>query len=108
MNIKSKIALLIVFLILPFTYSCKSYWIKRKQIKNMKEIEKKKQERQEEAMEEYQKRAQRHADIQSPQTKREMKRNFKKYDRYQKGKKRFFLWRWLFGKKKRRTNPNNL
>jgi len=102
-NTSLKILIFILFATMLSTSSCKSYWIKRKQIKNVKEIEKKKLEREQAANEEYQEKVIRHASIQSRKTKKEMKKNFKKSQRHAGNQKRFFLWRWFSGNKKQKT-----
>ena len=101
---------LVFALILSFSLgnvSCRKWRIKRKRKRDAREIEKKKREREAEAQAKYEEQVKRHADVQSPETRRRMKKQYRKADRYNNHRKEFFLKRWWrkLGKKKQRTNP---
>jgi len=78
--------------------------IKHKRRKDAREIEKDKRRKEKEAQAKYQKKIEYQASIQTPETKKRMKAQFKKSERYQSHRKEFFLKRWwksIFGGKKR-------
>ncbi len=82
--------------------------IKHKRRKDAREIEKKKRQREKEAQAKYQAKVEYQANIQTPETRKRMKRQFKKSERYHSHRKEFFLKRWwksIFGPKKRKTSP---
>jgi hypothetical protein len=102
MNISRAIAFLLI-LTLPASFGCRKWQIKRKRRQDAKEIERKKREREKEAMAKYQEAIKHQADIQSPSTKRAMKKRYKQADRYNHHRKEFFLKRWFGGKKRRKS-----
>jgi len=100
---------LIVFtLLLSFAFSfvgCRSMVIKHKRRKDAREIERKKRKKEKEAQAKYRAKVEYQASIQTPETRRRMKKQFKKSERYHSHRKEFFLKRWwksLFGKKRTR------
>lgn len=82
--------------------------IKHKRKKDAREIERNKREKEKEAQAKYQAKVEYQSNIQSAETKRRMKRQFKKSERYHSHRKEFFLKRWwksIFGTSKRKTSP---
>lgn len=103
MNSTSRIIAFVLILILPTTFSCKRWKNNHKRKKDAREIARKQKERDAEAQAKYEEAIQRQASIQSPKTRREMKKRYKQADRYNNHKKEFFLKRWFGGKKHRTT-----
>ncbi|MCK5856953.1 MAG: hypothetical protein KAG64_05655 [Bacteroidales bacterium] len=103
--------LVLLFLILATalgTTSCHKWNVKRKQKRDLRQMENKQAQKQKEADAKYQEAVKRNASHQSKSAKKSMKRNYKKADRYNNHKKEFFLKRWFGGKKKRRRSaPDN-
>jgi len=90
------------------TTGCHKWNVKRKQRRDLRQMEKKKREQQKEAEEKYQEAVKRNASLQSKSAKKQMKRNYKKAERHNYHKKEFFLKRWFGGKKRRsRTAPDD-
>jgi len=82
--------------------------IKHKRRKDARKIERNKEQREKEAMAEYQARVERQGSIQTPETRKRMKAQFKESERYHSHRKDFFLKRWwnsLFGKKRKTGSP---
>ena len=98
-------------LLLSFTFgnvSCRKWQIKRKRKRDAREIARNKKEKEDKAQAKYQEQVRRHADIQSPKTRRRMKNQYRKADRYNNHRKEFFLKRWFrkIGGKKKKSNPS--
>jgi len=109
MKFKQLILILLVLSSLLGTSSCHKWQVPHKQKRDLREREKQKEQRQKEAEEKYQDAIKQHASHQSKRTRKEMKRNYKKADRYNNHKKEFFLKRWFKGgKKKSRTSPETM
>jgi len=103
---------LIIFLLIVFTSlgtsSCHHWNVKRKQKRDLRQMEKKQREKQKEADDKYQEAVKRNASHQSKSAKKSMKNNYKKAERHNYNKKEFFLKRWFSGKRKRsRGAPDN-
>ncbi len=105
MSIKRIIPFILMLSIAFSTLSCKSWRINRKRKKDAREIEKKKRERDAEANAKYEEAIKHQADIQSPKTRRAMKKRYKQADRYNNHKREFFLKRWFTPKHKRKATP---
>lgn len=103
MSRTSRIIAFILILCLPATFSCKRWQNNHKRKQDAREIARKQKERDAEAQAKYEEAIQRQASIQSPKTRREMKKRYKQADRYNNHKKEFFLKRWFGGKKHRST-----
>ncbi len=103
MNNTSRLITFILILSLPFSFSCKRWRNNYKRKRDAREIAKKQKEKDKEAQARYEEAIQRQAAIQTPKTRREMKRRYKQADRYNHHKKEFFLKRWFGGKKHRTT-----
>ena len=107
MNIRR---ILIFSLILSFaftTVSCRSMRIKHKRKKDAREIQKKKRQREDEYQAKYMAKVEYQSKIQTPETRKRMKKQFEKSQRYH-GHKDFFLKRWwksIFGPKRRTSSP---
>ena len=102
MNIKQFVLLLFILGTAAGTSSCHKWSVRHKQKRDMRERERQQREKEKEAEEAYQEAVKAHASHQSKRTKKEMKRNYKKAERYNYHKKEFFLKRWFKGKKKRK------
>jgi len=108
MKAKQIIISLLVLVSVMGTTSCHKWQVKRKQKRDLRQMEKKKREQQKEAEEKYQEAVKQHASHQSKSAKKQMKQNYKKAERHNYHKKEFFLKRWFGGKKKRsRSAPDN-
>lgn len=103
MNIANKLVVFFLILSIPATFSCKRWVNNHKRKQDAREIARKQKERDAEAQAKYEEAIQRQASIQTPKTRREMKRRYKQADRYNNHKKEFFLKRWFGGKKHRKT-----
>ena len=82
---------------------CKRWQVRHKQRKELREIEKKRREKEKAKQQKYQEAVKHQADIQDRRTKRDMKRRYKKAERYNRHKKEFFLKRWFKGKGNRKA-----
>ncbi|MCK5846083.1 MAG: hypothetical protein KAG84_01480 [Bacteroidales bacterium] len=94
----------LIFSISLGTIGCRSMRIKHKRKRDARQMERQKKEKEQEAMAEYQAKVQRQSNIQTPETKKRMKAQFKKSERYQSHRKEFFLKRWwknIFGSKRK-------
>ncbi len=81
--------------------------IKHKRKRDARKIEREKEQREKEAMAEYQAKVERQGNIQTPETRKRMKTQFKKSEQYHSHRKEFFLKRWwksLFGNKRKTGN----
>ncbi len=99
----SKIIVFILLLTIPASFSCKRWRNTHKRKRDAREIAKKKREKDAEAEAKYEEAIQRQASIQSPKTRRAMKKRYKQADRYNNHKKEFFLKRWFKRKGHRST-----
>ncbi len=82
--------------------------IKHKRNRDAREIEKKQRQKDNEAQAKYQAKVEYQSNIQTAETRKRMKKQFNKSQRYHSHKKEFFVKRWwkgVFGPKKRRTSP---
>lgn len=108
MRVKQIIIFLLVIATSMGTVSCRKWNNKRKQRRDLRQMEKKKRDQQKEAEDKYQEAVKRNASHQSKSTKKAMKKNYKQAERYNYHKKEFFLKRWFGGKKKRsRSAPDH-
>ena len=103
MSISRLIPLLLIFSLAFTSVGCKSWRYNHKRKRDAKEIERKERKQQAEAAAKYEKAMKHHASIQTPDTRRKMKRKFKQSDNYTHNKKEFFLKRWFTPKKRRTT-----
>jgi ABC-type multidrug transport system fused ATPase/permease subunit len=103
MNSNRIISILIILSFAFTTVSCRKWQINHKRKRDAKEIAKKQRERDNEANAKYEESIRHQASIQSPKTRREMKKRYKQADRYNNHKKEFFLKRWFTPKSKRRV-----
>ena len=71
--------------------------------KRQKKLERQKEDKDAETLKKYQKAIKRHFKIQSKNTKKDMKSTLKKSQALSSTKKKFFMFRWFEGKKKRRN-----
>lgn len=95
------VALLLILFTTLGTTSCHKWQVRHKQKRDLREREKQANERQKEADEAYQDAIKQHASHQSKRTRKDMKKNYKKADRYNNNKKEFFLKRWFKGGKRK-------
>ena len=102
----SRVLLFLLILTIPFGYGCRKWSSNHKRKQNAREIERNRREKEAEAQAKYEEAIRRQAQIQSPKTRRAMKKQYKRADRYNNHKKEFFLKRW-FTPKKKRTAPVN-
>jgi len=108
MKIKQIFIYLLIMTAVVGTTSCHKWNVKRKQRRDLRQMEKQKAEKQKEAEKQYQEAVKQHASHQSKSAKKSMKRNYKKAERHNYHKKEFFLKRWFGGKRKRsRSAPDN-
>ena len=108
MKTKQIFIFLLMISTLVGTTGCHKWNVKRKQRRDLRQMEKKKREQQKEAEDKYQEAVKQHASHQSKSAKKQMKKNYKKAERHNYHKKEFFLKRWFGGKKKRsRSAPDN-
>lgn len=90
------IVLFFCFLGLWIVYpSCNGQKSSQSVEKRKKELAEKEEERKEKAEEMKEKRKEQHMEIQTKETRKRMKKNRKKANRYNKGKRKFFLIRWF-------------
>jgi len=101
MKAKHLLFLLLIIATALGTSSCHKWNVKRKQKRDLRQMEHKRKEQQKEANKKYQEAVKRNASHQSKSAKKSMKANYKKADRHNNHRKEFFLKRWFKGKKKR-------
>ena len=105
--------LLIISLLFSFTFStvgCRNMVIKHKRRKDARQIEKEKRKKEAEAQAKYEEKVAYQASIQTPETRKRMKAQYKKSEKYHSHRKEFFLKRWwnnIFGGNKRTKKRGN-
>ena len=110
MNFRKFIVFSLIFTLALGSISCRSMRIKHKRRRDAREMEKERKRKEKEATAKYQEKIEYQASIQTPETRKRMKAQFKKSERYHSHKKEFFLKRWwksIFGPKRRTTSPGN-
>ncbi len=103
-----KITRILIFIlalsVLPMS-GCKKWIVRHKQRKELRELKQKQREKDREKMQKYRDAVEHQASIQDKKTKKSMKKQYRKADRYNSHKREFFLKRWFKGghkNKKRR------
>ena len=95
-----------LFLILFFS-SCKTHRnLEKSAERNQNQADKLKEEREKQHYADYEEGLQKFYNMQTPKTKREMKRNLRQAERFNKNKKEFFVVRWyksIFSHKLKKT-----
>jgi len=103
MRIIQRFLLISLLLTIPFNYGCSRYAVmKRQEEKRRKELAKEQERRELEAQAAYEEAVQRHYDMQTKETRKEMKQNMKKSIAWKENKKPFFLIRWFTPKHKKK------
>ena len=101
----SRILIFILILAVVPSVGCKKWRVRQKQKKELRELKQKQREKDKEKQKKYEEAVRHQASIQDKKTRKAMKKQYRKAQRYNTHKREFFLKRWFKGGKKTKGNP---